>query len=289
MTSEEKLVEVPGGHVFVRRWHPAEQSKKPAIVLLHDSLGCVELWRDFPAQLAQSLAREVVAYDRLGFGQSSERIESPSLRFVDEEAETVFPALCASLGLKRIIPFGHSVGGGMAIAIASVHSQSDLCASVVTESAQAFVEPRTKSGIEAAKNYFNQSGNLEKLAKYHGSKARWVLEAWTDTWLHPQFESWSLRFHLKKVHCPVLAIHGDNDEYGSIAFPKLIADEAAGYSRAVVLEGFGHVPHKENPAAVLATVSGFLSDIENQAVSQSAPNNRFQPTSLPPFGRQGRG
>lgn len=271
MKLEEKRVEVPGGQVFVRRWQATENLHKPAIVLLHDSLGCVELWRDFPAQLAQQLGREVIAYDRLGFGQSTTRVEPPSLRFIDEEAEVVFPALCRALGLKKVVPFGHSVGGGMAIAIAGQQVQSNLCAAVITESAQAFVEARTKAGIEAAKQFFNQANNLERLTKYHGSKARWVLDAWTETWLHPAFESWSLRPHLKNVRCPVLALHGDNDEYGSVAFPNLIADAAAGHAEAVVLEGFGHVPHKENPATILAAVAGFLSKTEaSEAVAINA-------------------
>lgn len=257
--SGEDLVEVPGGTVFVRRWHPLEKTNKPPVVLLHDSLGCVELWRDFPAQLAQHIGCEVIAYDRLGFGQSTKRVDPPTHRFIDEEAESVFPALCSALGLKKVIPFGHSVGGCMAIAIAGIHSQSNLCAAVVTESAQAFVEERTRSGVEAAKRHFSEAGHFGKLRKYHGSKARWVLEAWTETWLHPQFESWSLRAHLKNVRCPLLAIHGDNDEFGSVAFPRFIADEAAGQAQAVVLEGFGHVPHKENPATILTTVSGFFS------------------------------
>ncbi|BAP13644.1 putative hydrolase [Alcanivorax sp. NBRC 101098] len=266
MKSEEKHIEVPGGQIFVSRWWPTESSDKPAIVLLHDSLGCVALWRDFPAQLAEKLGREVVAYDRLGFGRSSVVPEPPSLRFIDEEAESVFPALCSSLGLEAVVPFGHSVGGGMAIAIASIHSQSNLCASVVTESAQAFVEERTRQGIEAAKKFFNQPGHLDKLSKYHGEKARWVLEAWTETWLHPNFADWSLRSHLKNVSCPVLAIHGDTDEYGSVAFPKLIAEESLGRSQALVLEGFGHVPHKENPGVVLAATERFLSEIEEPSV-----------------------
>lgn len=264
--TEEIRVEVPGGRVFVRRWHPVEQRQQPPIVLLHDSLGCVELWRDFPAQLAQSLGREVIAYDRLGFGQSNECVEAPSLRFIDEEAETIFPSLCQALGLDKVVPFGHSVGGGMAIAIASTHAQSSLCSSVITESAQAFIEARTKVGIEAAKQYFSDPRHFEKLSRYHGSKARWVLEAWTETWLDPRFKDWSLRPHLKNVRCPVLAIHGSNDEYGSVAFPNLIADTVSGHSEAVILEGFGHVPHKENPATILATVSGFLSAVEASAV-----------------------
>ncbi len=261
LTTEEKWIDVLGGQVFVRRWRAAGQPKKAAVVLLHDSLGCVALWRDFPAQLAQTLGREVIAYDRLGFGRSTERVAPPSLRFIDEEAEVVFPALCAALQLESVVLFGHSVGGGMAIARASVHAASNVCVGVVTESAQAFVEARTRAGIEAARQSFGQPGHMEKLSRHHGAKARWVLDAWTQTWLHPQFAAWSLRPHLAKVRCPVLALHGDQDEYGSVAFPNLIADAVSGPSQALVLEGFGHVPHKENPSVVLAAVSAFLADL----------------------------
>lgn len=267
---EDQRIQVPGGEVFVRRWLAPEPSNQPTVVLLHDSLGCVELWRDFPAQLAEHLGRDVVAYDRLGFGQSSALVDRPSPDFIDEEAAIIFPAVCHALGLKSVIPFGHSVGGGMALTIANMHAESDLCAGVVTEAAQVFVEERTKEGITAAKTFFHQPGHLDKLSKYHGSKARWVLDAWTETWLDPRFETWNLTPRLEKVQCPVLAIHGDNDEFGSVVFPKIIAEEVTGHSRAIVLEGFGHVPHKEDAATVLEAVSNFFSEVEALA---SAPTD----------------
>jgi len=260
--SEDFHVDLAGGRVFVRRWRPETLTDQAPIVLLHDSLGCVATWRDFPGQLARRLQRPVFAYDRLGFGQSSERHSPPSLDFIDDEARTVFPALCRSLGLKRVVPFGHSVGGGMAIAIASLNSQTGLCASVVTESAQAFVESRTIEGVLAARRLFGDPGQLAKLARFHGSRARWVLDAWTGTWLDPEFSNWSLDVHLEHVQCPVLAIHGDKDEYGSCAFPTRIAQGVAGYAEAVILEGFGHVPHRENPERVSAAVSEFLAKVE---------------------------
>ena len=257
--SEEKYVDVPGGSVYVRIWHPAEPSTSPPIVLLHDSLGCVALWREFPAQLSLSLGRTVVAYDRLGFGRSSERVERPSRRFIDEEAEIVFPSLCASLGLKAVVPFGHSVGGGMAIAIAAIHSRAKLCSSLIAESAQPFIEEQTINGIEAAKQYFSNPINMEKLTKYHGNKAHWVLAAWTETWLDPEFRGWNLVCHLKEVQCPVLAIHGDNDEYGSVAFPNFIAGSVSGHSLAVIMDGVAHVPHHEDPRKVMEIVKSFLT------------------------------
>jgi pimeloyl-ACP methyl ester carboxylesterase len=259
--SKEFWVDVTGGRVFVRRWTPQILADEIPIILLHDSLGCVRMWREFPEQLAIRLGKQVLAYDRLGFGESSPRQSLPSLRFIEEEAFTVFPELCQALGVKEVIPFGHSVGGGMAIAIAGHHSQVGLCAAVITESAQAFVEHRTTEGIRDAKKIISDPAQLSKLNRYHGSKAQWVVDAWTETWLAPEFADWSLSSYLEKVRCPVLAIHGDQDEYGSCEFPRRIAGGVETYSEAVILKGFGHVPHRENPERVLDVVSGFLTRV----------------------------
>lgn len=261
-SSDDLYVDVSGGRVFVRRWMPQTQVDEVPVVLLHDSLGCVRMWRDFPEQLACRLGKQVIAYDRLGFGESSERQLPPSLEFIEEEALSTFPELCQALNLKRVIPFGHSVGGGMAINIAAHHVSAGLCSAVITESAQAFVEQRTLDGILAAKKIFSDPAQLSKLSKYHGAKAQWVLDAWTETWLAPAFCDWSLDSHLKQIRCPVLAIHGDNDEFGSCAFPRRIAGGVESDSEAVILEGFGHVPHRENPEKVMDVVSGFLSKID---------------------------
>jgi pimeloyl-ACP methyl ester carboxylesterase len=114
----DSLVEVPGGSVFVRHWR-VRHSDRPPIILLHDSLGSVDLWRDFPAALAHATTRPVLAYDRLGFGRSTPRSERPSVEFIAEEAETCFPALQRALGIPRFALFGHSVGGAMALVIAA--------------------------------------------------------------------------------------------------------------------------------------------------------------------------
>lgn len=261
LISEEFHVDVTGGRVFVRRWTPEKSIDPIPIVLLHDSLGCVRMWRAFPELLAVRLERPVIAYDRLGFGNASARQSPPSLRFIDEEAQQSFPELCQSLGLTTVVPFGHSVGGGMALAIASHHADVGLCAAVITEAAQAFVENRTIQGIRAAKELFRDPTQLSKLRKYHGSKAQWVLAAWTETWLAQEFASWSLDAHLPNVRCPVLTIHGDQDEYGSCAFPRRIINGVGRYAELKILKGLGHVPHRENPERILDIVSGFLDKV----------------------------
>jgi pimeloyl-ACP methyl ester carboxylesterase len=258
LISESLRIGVPGGELFLRRWTPGTPTGHPPVVLLHDSLGCVEMWRDFPAQLAAKLNRPVLAYDRLGFGQSSPRHAPPSFGFIDEEATVVFPALCRALNLGKVVLFGHSVGGAMAIAIAAHEASTGRCASVITESAQPFIEARTLDGILAAKKAFSDPAQFSKLTRYHGEKAQWVLDAWTETWLNPVFRDWNLDNHLSRVACPVLAIHGDQDEYGSCAFPRHIADGVKSYAETAILEGFGHVPHREDAQKILETVAPFL-------------------------------
>ena len=251
----DSLVEVPGGSIFVRRWS-AGRSERPPIVLLHDSLGSVDQWRDFPDALARATNRPVVAYDRLGFGRSTRRLERPSVDFVCEEAGRFFPPLRRALGMTRFALFGHSVGGAMALAIAA--REGEACEAVITEAAQAFVEPRTLAGIRSAKEQFGDPGQFEKLAKWHGAKAKWVLDAWAEVWLSPEFSSWSLDGHLSRIECPVLAIHGDLDEYGSVEFPRRITSGVMGPSQLAILDRCGHVPHRERREQVLRLTSSFL-------------------------------
>ncbi len=175
----------------------------------------------------------------------------------------MFPPIRRALGIDRFSLFGHSVGGAMALAIAG--SQSEACDAVVTEAAQAFVEPRTLSGIRAARAQFGDPRQFEKIARWHGKKARWVLDAWTEVWLSPGFSSWSLDPHLGEVRCPVLAIHGELDGYGSVDFPRRIASGVKGPSELAILDHCGHVPHRERREEVLRLTSSFL---ERHAVKQ---------------------
>lgn len=253
----DSTVAVSGGILSVRRWNSDGNTLTP-IVLLHDSLGSIELWRDFPATLAQATQRPVIAYDRLGFGRSSARQTLPDSNFIREEAEIHFPQLMQALGLSSYLLLGHSVGGVMALTVAARHPQQ--CELVVSISAQSFIEERTLSGIRDAKKLFAGNDQFEKLAKWHGDKARWVLDAWTETWLSPDFRSWSLDEDLARVRCPVLAIHGDSDEYGSVDFPRHITSKVAGTSRNEILVDCGHVPHRQKPEAVLPLVSGFIQE-----------------------------
>jgi pimeloyl-ACP methyl ester carboxylesterase len=175
---------------------------------------------------------------------------------VSEEAELYLPPLMAALGLERVVLFGHSVGGGMAIIAAG--QLGARCEAVISESAQAFVEQRTLDGIRAAQAGFAEERAFDRLRQYHADKAAWVLRAWTDTWTSELFATWSLRDELPRMRCPALIIHGDRDEYGSTAFPETIRQLAGGPTQMQVIEGCGHVPHRTHRALVLLLVADFL-------------------------------
>jgi len=247
------------GALFARTWVPVDSPRDSSatILLFHDSLGCVALWRNFPERLAIATRLPVVAYDRLGFGQSDAHTGPLPLTFIRDEAITVVPRLCEAIGITMMVPFGHSVGGAMAIATAAQFT--DRCAAVITESAQSFVEDKTLSGVRAGQAQFERAGQLERLERYHGAKARWVLDAWIKTWLAPAFANWSLDEDLRAVRCPALVLHGDQDEYGSLRHPERIVRLTSGVSRAVILEGCGHIPHREHPMRVLNEIARFVT------------------------------
>lgn len=182
-------IDTAQGQLFAQSWTPSEACGAP-IVLLHDSLGCVALWRDFPVHLAHASGRRVIAYDRLGFGRSAAYLDKLPPSFIEDEAHGSFRALCRQLDLSQFVLLGHSVGGGMAVGCAAVYA--DACRGLITESAQAFVDSATLDGIRVAEQQFAMPGQLERLRRYHAEKAEWVLRAWIDTWLSDAFSQWSL-------------------------------------------------------------------------------------------------
>lgn len=256
--AQEYWIPTDQGKLYARRWTPNDAARQaPPIVLLHDSLGCVDLWRDFPARLSAATGRSVIAYDRLGFGRSDPHPGALSpLHFIHDEAAGGFRSLREALGVERFVVFGHSVGGGMAVACAARIPQA--CVGLITESAQAFPEDRTLQGIRDAQQAFSEPGQLERLAKHHGAKAQWVLHAWIDSWLSPAFADWRLDDDLVRVQCPVLVLHGDSDEYGSLHHPERIARLAAGPVTQTILASCGHVPHREQEDVVLARTQAWL-------------------------------
>lgn len=252
---QDHLIPTAQGRIFARDWDG--DTERAPLILLHDSLGCVDLWRDLPDKLARATGRRIIAYDRLGFGRSDARHDRlDPLRFVTGEASGGFTDLLKTLDIKTFMVLGHSVGGGMGLGIAAHFP--DRCKALVTISAQSFAEPQTLDGIRAARTSFAEPEQMQRLARWHGDKAGWVLDAWTESWLAPKFASWSLDDTLARVTCPVLVLHGTQDEYGSPAHPARIAELAPGPVTLRLLSNEGHFPHRSHPDGVVARVARFL-------------------------------
>lgn len=245
------------GQIYVKEWQPASTTGTLApIVLFHDSLGCVALWRDFPKHLAIATQRRIIAYDRLGYGKSDAFSGQLDNQFVFVESQGIFRELYEGLALDQFIALGHSVGGGMAASCAAVYPET--CLGLVTVAAQAMVEDKTVAGVNKAKAHFSVPEQFARLEKFHGSKARWVLDAWTETWLSVQFRDWSLSRVLSQISCPVLAIHGEQDEYGTRRHPELITEQVVGKATLALIPDCGHVPHREQPAFFMDWLIPFL-------------------------------
>ena len=261
-TTEDLWITLPGSaqRMYARRWQPnnANAHSRAPIVLMHDSLGAVVLWRDFPALLAQATGRVVIAYDRLGFGQSDARQGPPSAAFISEEATHYWPALRDQLQLTQFVLLGHSVGGGMAIESAA--RAGTACTALITIAAQAFVGEGTVASISAARSQFQDPEQIARLAKYHGDKARWVVDAWTETWLSQPFADWNNDAWLQQLQTPALVLHGEHDEYGDRSHPDRIAHHAGTHAQVALIPGAHHMPHREVPDVVLAHIRQFLQD-----------------------------
>lgn len=252
--SRDYRLATPQGELFARRW--AGGAATP-LVLFHDSLGSVELWRDFPAALAATTGRDVIAYDRIGFGRSAPYPGEWTFDFIRDEAAQGLAWLREALGLERYIGYGYSVGGAMAAAAAA--RDPAACVALVTQSTQAWVDATLLAGMREAEAAFAAPGQLERLARYHGDKAAWVLRVWLETWQDPAFAGWRIEQAAPAVDCPLLVLHGDRDEYGGPAHPRHIAGLGRAGARVALLPDCRHVPHREHPERVLAEVGAFLA------------------------------
>ncbi len=231
--------------------------EKPVLVFLHDSLGCIVLWRDFPEQLAQRTGCNVLIYDRQGYGQSSAfGTVKRDIHYLEKEAE-LLPAVLKKCNIGQAVLFGHSDGGSIALVAAAMFPH--LIKGVITEGAHIFVEEVTLQGIRQAVHSYSTTSLPEKLARYHNDKTEAVFNAWTETWLSASFRDWNIEKYLPQIHCPVLAIQGTGDEYGTEEQVDAIVMQAGGRSVKWMVPGVGHSPHKEATDKVLEFAARFIT------------------------------
>lgn len=226
----------------------------PALVFLHEGLGSVSLWRDFPDQVSAATGLRAVVYSRHGHGRSEALAATHGVDYMHREALEVLPALLATLGVTAPLLVGHSDGASIAL----IHAGAGhAAAGLVLMAPHVFVEDLSIASIARVRVTFETTEMAGKLARHH-MDATGTFYRWNDIWLHPDFRGWNIEGGLGRIQCPVLVIQGEDDEYGTMAQPAAIAAGCAGDVQRVTLARCGHSPHRDQPEATLAAVSGFV-------------------------------
>ncbi len=235
-------------------WHGDAHGDDPPIVMLHEGLGSLALWRDFPQRLAAATRRRTLAYSRLGYGRSDPLDGPRGVDFMHVEALDMLPELLDTLGVERPVLFGHSDGASIAL-IHAARARRPV-STVIVLAPHVFVEPYGLSSIAEARRTYLDGDLRVKLARHHADvdSAFW---GWNDIWLHPDFAAWNIEALLPDIACPVLAIQGVDDEYGTMAQLDRIERGVRDFRR-LELERCGHSPHRDQPEAVLSAVAAFL-------------------------------
>jgi len=240
---------------FERIEAPASQA--PTIVMLHEGLGSIALWRDFPARLAAASGATVLLYSRRGYGRSAPLPAPRSVDYMHEEALQTLPTLLDALEIDRPVLFGHSDGASIALIYAGASGR--VVAGVVAMAPHVLVEDLSIAGIAAAREAYLTTDLRERLARYHMDVdgAFW---GWNDIWLNPAFRAWNIEQILPNIHCPILAIQGLQDEYGTLEQVQRIARHTDHFD-LLSLENCRHSPHRDQPEAVLARVTSWMQDL----------------------------
>ena len=225
----------------------------PAIVMLHEGLGSVSLWRDLPRRLCERTRRTVVAYSRYGYGRSDVLTEKRDPDYMHHEGEVVLPALLRELGVVRPILFGHSDGASIALIYAAAHPQA--VSALVLEAPHVFVEDISVRSIAAAKTAYATTDLPAKLGRHHAG-ADATFAGWNDIWLDPRFRDWNIEACASLVRVPVLLIQGAADEYGTTAQLEAIAARIPG-TQTLMVPGAGHSPHRDAPDLVIDRIAAF--------------------------------
>jgi pimeloyl-ACP methyl ester carboxylesterase len=230
------------------------------LVFLHEGLGSIELWKNFPEILSNTLKLPALIYDRYGYGKSTPLKESRTTDYLEIEAKYFLPKILEKLNLQnhKKILYGHSDGGSIALIYASLFN--DVKA-IITEAAHTFVENITIEGLKEIEKNYKKIKLIEKLSVYHGDSAQKVFDAWLDTWLSKNFRNWNIDHYLKGITCPILAIQGEDDEYGSIKQLESIKNNSSGYTEILLIPNCKHIPHKQAKEIVKEKVISFLHDL----------------------------
>jgi pimeloyl-ACP methyl ester carboxylesterase len=250
-------VEIAGVRLEVKAWEGTGEDAGCPILLLHEGLGSVAMWRDFPAALARRIGSPVIAWSRIGYGQSDPLPERRDPDYMHKEADLV-PQVMDALGIGRAILLGHSDGGSIALIAAALYPQR--IAALILEAPHVFVEDVAVASIAGARDHYLASDMGERMARYHRLPDQ-VFWRWNDIWLDPRFRAWNIEDLLPRIAAPTLLIQGLGDEYGTLEQLDRI-QAALPTATRIELPDCGHSPHRDQPEAVLEAVAAFVRELQ---------------------------
>ena len=246
-----------GGKRLEARWWGLGPEDAPTLVFLHEGLGSVEQWRDFPGRLAGACGMGAVAYDRAGYGRSETTSVPRPLRYMHDEGERVLPEVLGALGVRRAILVGHSDGASIALVFAGTPPARGRVLGLAVEAPHVFCEDVSVASIAKAREAYERGDPREKLARWHDDvdAAFW---GWNRAWLDPGFRAWNLEEYLPRVEAPVLVVQGEADPYGTLAQVDAIERGARDVER-VILADCGHAPHRDQPERTLEAMARWVA------------------------------
>ena len=232
----------------------------PTLVFLHEGLGSIEQWRDFPRAMTRETGLASLVYDRYGFGGSEPLQKVRDGLHLQREDISCLSALLDACGVRTPILIGHSDGGTIALLYAARFPERPQ--GVIVEATHVFVEEATRAGIRDALKAYETGGLRERLARYHGDKTDTMFHRWHDDWLAPEFQEWSIEAGLSSIRCPVLVIQGEDDEYGTVAQVESIRNRVSGRVESIMIQACGHNPHHQARERVLREMARFISGLQ---------------------------
>ena len=247
------FVTVKGRKLEVRTIAGASRDA-PALVFLHEGLGSVSMWRDFPEKAVQATGCAAVVYSRYGYGQSDVLREPRTVDYMHVEAFEALPELLDKVGIDEPILVGHSDGSSIALLYAAARER---VSGLVLMAPHVFVEDLSVKSIAEAKTAFEGADLREKLGRHHADAEK-TFRGWNDIWLNPDFRGWNIEEVLPRVYCPVLAIQGFDDEYGTMAQLDAIAKQIGGPVELLRLANCRHSPHRDQPGVVIEAMARFI-------------------------------
>lgn len=256
MSGNELSLLVDGVRLEALRY-PAREPGLPTLVFLHEGLGCVSLWRDFPQRLCAATGCGGLLYSRRGYGGSDPCDLPRPLDYMACEAIEVLPRVLDEAGVGPHLLIGHSDGGSIALIYAGSEYRGDLRA-LVTLAPHVICEQLSVDSIARAQEAFEEGELRARLQKYHGDNVDCAFRGWNRAWLDPAFRDWDITSYLPGISVPQLVIQGLDDEYGSIMQPGLIKKHSSGPVELQLLPQCGHSPCRDQPEQSLALMAGFI-------------------------------